>query len=71
MTDQSQTTKTLRSTQFNPGDRVIIVGPHPWAGERGVLIAFEKYGLGWKGWRVELGGGAECYAGPINLRRIA
>lgn len=50
------------------GDRVIIIGDHPWAGNAGTLIAFEKYGLGWNGWRVALDANCgECYAGEHEL----
>lgn len=45
------------------GDRVMITGRHPWAGHAGTLIACEKYGLGWLGWRIVLDGNCgECYA---------
>ena len=32
-------------------------------------IAFEKYGLGWMGWRVKLDGNCgECYASSMHLK---
>ena len=54
--------------KLEPGMRVSIVGNHPWAQHSGRLIAYEKYGLGWFGWRVELDGNCgECYAKPNEL----
>jgi hypothetical protein len=45
------------------GDRVMIIGDHPWVTHAGTLVAFEKYGLGWYGWRVKLDENCgECYA---------
>lgn len=53
---------------LKPGDRVFIVGSHPWVTHAGVLIAWERYGLGWFGWRVKLDGNCgECFAGPEHL----
>lgn len=56
---------------MNNGDRVLIVGQHPWSDEVGTLIVFEEYGPGnglrWKGWRVALDIGTECYVNPANL----
>lgn len=54
------------------GDRVTIAKGHPWGGSAGKLIAYETYGLGWKGWRVQLDEpyGHECYANPAQLRKI-
>lgn len=50
-------------------DSVIITGKHPWTGERGTLVAYERYGPGWMGWRVALENGAECYVDITNLRK--
>lgn len=49
-----------------------IVGDHPWAGHSARLIAYEKYGLGWMGWRAEIDGacGHECYASPNHMTLI-
>jgi hypothetical protein len=53
---------------LKPGDRVVVIGDHPWAMHAGVLVGWEQYGLGgsllsWWGWRVELDGcNGECYA---------
>jgi hypothetical protein len=54
---------------LKPGDRVFITGPkHPYLSHAGELIAFEKYGLGWTGWRVKLDGNhGETYADPDEL----
>ena len=50
------------------GDRAMVIGSHPWAGNAGTLVAFEKYGLGWTGWRVQLDGNCgECYANEDQL----
>ena len=50
------------------GDRVMMIGGHAWAGHAGTLIAFEKYGLGWTGWRIALDGNCgECYANEDQL----
>ena len=57
--------------RLKDGDRVFIVGKgHPWKGKAGNLIAYEKYGLGWMGWRVELDDpfGQECYARTEDLQ---
>jgi hypothetical protein len=59
-----------KTTHLADGDEVKIVGAHPWNGERGTLIAFEEYGLGWKGWRVALENGTECYASNLQLKKV-
>jgi len=64
--EQNPTTNHARLAE---GDRVKVVGAHPWQGERGTLVSFEEYGLGWKGWRVALDEGVECYASVIQLQR--
>ena len=61
--------ETTRRT-LAAGDEVKIIGAHPWSGERGSLIAFEEYGLGWKGWRVALDNGTECYASNLQLKKV-
>lgn len=64
-----------------PGDRVFIHGKgHPWQTHAGELLAYEEYGPGgglkWKGWRIRLDNGFECYAnseelmGPGRVDRI-
>jgi len=53
---------------LRPGDRVMIIGDHPWVTHAGELVAFEAYGLRWTGWRVKLDGNCgECYARPDEL----
>ena len=54
---------------LQPGDRVSITEQkHPYVGHAGELIAFETYGLGWTGWRVNLDGNhGETYANPDEL----
>jgi hypothetical protein len=47
-------------TTLKPGDTVTITGKHPWNGERGTLIAFEQYALGWHGLRVALEEAEKC-----------
>jgi hypothetical protein len=53
------------------GDRVFLRGNHPFAPNVGTLIAYEKYGLGWWGWRVRLDNpaGQETYATENNLKK--
>ena len=47
----------------------MVIGDHPWAGNAGTLVAYEKYGLGWYGWRVNLDGNCgECYVDEDQLR---
>jgi hypothetical protein len=60
----------MGNQELRPGDKALIVGKHPWAGHSARLIAYEKYGLGWWGWRVEVDGacGQEAYAKPEELR---
>lgn len=42
-------------SELKAGDRVFITDQkHPWIGRAGELIAYEKYGLGWMGWRMKL-----------------
>ncbi len=54
---------------MSPGDRVFIKSKkHPWSGEAGELVAFEKYGLGWMAWRVQLDNGASCYANAEDMK---
>lgn len=57
---------------MKPGDRVVIVGKHPWHTHAGTLVAWEIFGLGWTGWRVALDGqhNGECYASPEDLRDL-
>lgn len=59
------------------GDRIWMLPPHPWAGHAGEVVAYEKYGLGWMGWRIKLDGNCgECYAkreefmGPARVDSI-
>ena len=55
------------------GDRVHIIGKHPWKGEVGELLRYESYGprsLAMEGWRVSLNSGTECYAAPANLEKL-
>lgn len=57
---------------FKPGDRAVLLSPHPWATHAGTVIAWETYGLGWKGWRVRLDEpfDGECYAKPKEMRLV-
>ena len=51
------------------GDRVVIVGDHPWATCAGELLTWEVLPLvRTKMWRVVLDEGMECYAKPENIR---
>lgn len=57
--------------KLKAGTRVVIVGEHPWATHAATLVAYERYGLGWMGWRVALDEPyqLECYAKPSQIRR--
>jgi len=59
-----------RISAFSAGDRVFVTAGHPWAPNVGTCIAYEKYGLGWWGWRVSLDNplGQECYCKDSELR---
>lgn len=48
------------------GARVLLLSGHPWADSQGVLVSYETYGMGWKGWRILLDEpyGHECFARP-------
>lgn len=67
---------TARKAQGAPlvsGERVTLLKGHPHAGAEGRLVIFEAYGpsvFGWKGWRVRLDDGHECYAKLEALRRV-
>ena len=51
------------------GDRVIIVGYHPWATSAGELLILEVMPvIRTKMWRVVLDEGMECYDKSENLR---
>lgn len=51
------------------GDRVFITDQkHPWVGRCGELLAYEKYGLGWMGWRVKLDG--NCGEAYVNTDQV-
>ena len=54
---------------LSPGDRVFITRQtHPWFQHAGELIVFEKYGLGWTGWRMKLDGNCgETYVTPEEV----
>lgn len=57
-------------TDLKQGDRVTVIADHPWATHSGTLVSYERYGLGWMGWRVMLDGNCgECYAEPDELRK--
>lgn len=54
---------------MNAGDRVFIVGAHPWTGYSGELVSLDDISV-LKGsrWRVRLDNGVECYAATKNVR---
>lgn len=59
---------------FAPGDHVVVKKGHPHATMAGTLVVYEPYGpamFGWKGWRVRLDDGIECYANPEKLRKTS
>lgn len=64
--------KTHKAQLLEPGDRVLVLKGHPWADHIGMLVAYETYGMGWKGWRVTLDEpyGHECYAAPSAVRLV-
>jgi hypothetical protein len=56
---------------LEPGDRVIVLKGHPHASAVAKLIAYETYGMGWKGWRAKReDDGTEFYAKPDGLRVV-
>ena len=58
-------------TTFAAGDRVLIVGKHPWAEHTGTLVEYGPYGLGWHGWLVLLDDGYHyTYVSNINDLRL-
>jgi hypothetical protein len=61
----------MTASKIFEGASVEIVGVHPWQGARGTAVAFETYGLGWKGWRIVLDNGIECYAPTSQLQKIS
>ena len=53
------------------GNQIIVIGKHPWAGSKGVLISHGPYGLSFlklTGWLVRLDNGTECYAQDGELK---
>lgn len=65
----------MKRNQAKPleiGDRVLIVGDHPWTGHSGTLIAAETLAaLGRVGLRVRLDNHLECFVlHPEQLRRL-
>jgi hypothetical protein len=51
------------------GDRVVIVGDHPWATSAGELLTWEILpAIRTRMWRVVLDKGMECYVRPENIR---
>lgn len=58
---------------ISTGDRVFIQdGTHPWSGHAGITLAYERYGLGWTGWRIRLDGNCgECYANASQLASVS
>lgn len=61
---------TTPTNDFKAGDRVTVIGKHPWTSHAGTLVTHERYGLGWMGWRVKLDGNCgDCYAEPEELRK--
>lgn len=58
---------------FKPGEKVLICGGHPWRGHTATLQAFERYGMGWIGWRMaltDLTPKHECYASVDQLQKV-
>lgn len=56
-------------SELKAGDRVFITDQkHPWVGCAGELIAYEKYGLGWMGWRMRLDG--NCGESYVNANQV-
>lgn len=53
------------------GDEVLIIQKkHPWHGERGKLVEYKQYGLGWWGWRIELQNSMECFVRPDQIKLL-
>lgn len=54
--------KSHQTRQLEIGDRVFIVGNHPWTGHSGTLIAVEiLHAIGEPGCRIRLDNGIECF----------
>lgn len=58
-------------SELKAGDRVFITDKkHPWSGHAGETIVYERYGLGWMGWRVKLDGNCgETYISESQVVR--
>lgn len=56
---------------FAPGDRVLIVGDHPWATRSGTIAETRETSVG-RGWAVEIDGelGRRVFAEDGDLTRI-
>jgi hypothetical protein len=57
-------------TALIKGDRIVIVGDDPWAGQVGELLTWEAVPNGLQMWRVWLDLGTTCYARPENIRKM-
>lgn len=61
-------------TALRSGDRVYLLGNHPWADHVGTLVSEATYGsfVNRKtGWVVQLDNGSRCYAQPSDFSRVA
>lgn len=53
------------------GKHVTIVGSHPWSGETGHIVSFEKMGvLPTMAYKVKLNNGIECFVKPELVKEI-
>ena len=73
MSRHGENGRPMKGSGLVEGARVFIKDSnHPWGSHAGELVAFEKYGLGWTGWRIKLDGNCgECYANSDQLARAA
>ena len=62
----------IEPSDMEKGDRVVIVGNHPWATHAGELLTWEVlHPIRTRMWRVVLDEGMECYAKPENIRVVS
>jgi hypothetical protein len=53
------------------GKQIKLIGKHPWSGETGHVISFEKMGvLPVMAYKIKLSNGTECFAKPEFVKEI-
>jgi len=69
MSEKRGTSRTIDGFIRHPGDRVVIVGPHPWKGHSGTLERWMDTPVG-KMWRVNLDNGMSAGVRNELLRDV-